>query len=193
MKRQAGLACAFSFARTRMPCGMLQSSPSANEGAGARGSAPWVVPVSGLGSSPSFGGTDARSHAPPNGRLSRGQIVELAGYPRAFSAAAQLTSGCSHPWGFSSSPPVRFRAQGFSEPPWTLRFHAPEAMHVPFASPRSEPLPGTKPQNRFTAAAGLLISRCKTRHADHRPFIPKLRTSSKPPSERARTYKHILR
>src|SRR5690348_9653417 len=76
----------------------------------------------------------------------------------------------------------RFSVSGLStEPPWTLRFQSPEAVQTPFVSRLS--LWG------FRFACSTRITQkapgSGDRHAGQRPVIPKLRSTSKPPSDRA--------
>ena len=81
----------------------------------------------------------AWSHAPRELPFVPGADRGVGWSAAAFSAAAQLTSGRSRPWGFSSSPPVRFSVQGVPNRPgpsgFTPRRHLRFRSLRPAASP----------------------------------------------------------
>ena len=104
--------------------------------------------------------------------------------------------GTRDPRGLSSKPCAGAVVQGFvTEPPWTLRFLSPEAMPSEFASPRNQHAGLQRLscwatlQSQLASSPGSqslqIWSRRPDGHAGRRPFIPKLRSTSKPPSERA--------
>ena len=113
---------------------------------------------------------------PDSRRLSR---LGLEEFERAHQRASTAFPGALAPCPCTGS-----ACQDHPEDPGPSGFTTPEAVHAKFVSPR-RPRRCDLPCPRLACLTGFLSPRHLARRADVRPAIPKLRSTSKPPSDRA--------